>query len=185
MLKSEAGGVVHFSGGAFSKSISDNINFYAPPDAAMNGDLTITEYGVLDGEVTTDASGNITAWILEYTLRDFNGQVWVGPNRPADFMVGAPENVKIKISFLSLATLNTIPPNNVLLDRAPINNAFSFTSYDVALIDAGQARNEYFATDAGNLTRIAEVPEPHTLALFLAALLVLLPKSNLLRRRRK
>jgi hypothetical protein len=190
LLGAAQGGVLHYSGIGLPLGIVDDINAYAL-GPAVDGVLNINNYSALNGSVTTDAAGNISAWRLTYTLYDNLGEnpgdpgfVWVGPGpKPADFPDASPGQVGMQILLSSDPTDTTIfgvnAFNGATLDPSEDKG---FTTYDDAFLNPGALQIHFFTEQSGEFV-IQQAPTPGTLALVLAGVFVCF--SNQVSRRQR
>jgi hypothetical protein len=126
----------------------------------------------VDGQVTTDASGNISTWTLDYTL--YGGDSGTVLTIDKSTNLPTPPNVfpfsqkEASASISSNAAAPVTFSNVVALNGEPHTGDFTFTGADTAFIDQGSVQFRYYTQEAG--TFLPVVPEPETWAMMLVGL---------------
>jgi hypothetical protein len=153
--------------------ITSDINTYAAGSVG-NVDL-YHRYSALDGQVTTDASGNISAWNLQFTLYDDGngGGIRIdkdtNPPTPKDEngnSFGFQPDALLHISSDS-ASFQQIQ-NVVSLNGTSHSGSYSFDGADWIQENPGGSQHFRYYTDQPG--SIVLVPEPETWAMMIAGL---------------
>jgi hypothetical protein len=164
------GGVLSYSSPSVASfGVSSDITPYLVGEDALT--VRVFRYSTLEGSLTTDALGNITAWDVQFLLYELSGGsafLWKGPSPPpSDFPA-------LSISSLDMATfLNSASTafniNVGVLDGVVGDTTLSATVFDRVFGDPGPVQLTRFTTAAGtwssNATNNVPVPLSATLLL--------------------
>lgn len=143
--------------------ITSDLNQYHPFGSSL-----YDRYSTLDGDVTTDASGKISAWDLTFTLLKANGGAPFGiSTNPPGFVGDPPSQVSAYLHINSNPNSHTTIHNVSSINevsQAPGTN-YSFNGKDTAFLDSafpGVGQYRFYTT--------SPIPEPSTWALMIAGL---------------
>jgi len=142
-------------------SITSDLNQYHPTPGATS----YIRYSTLDGDITTDASGKISTWDLNFALLKAPGGAPFGINtgtNPPTFIGDSPSQQAAYLHLTSDPNADVFHIYNVsLLNGMPqAPQTYTFSGKDTAFVDSrGQF---HFYT--------SPVPEPSTWALMIAGL---------------
>jgi hypothetical protein len=167
-LGSTKGGLDAYNAASFI-AITSDINQYVFGSAG--GNILIQRYSALDGNVTTDANGNISAWILQFKLFDnpFSGGGFIidTVNKTIDSQPGIIDAVlDISSNPASSATISNIVALNGVADT----NNYIFNGADTLFDDPGSFQERYYTTQPGSFVPVNPVPEPSVLGLLIISL---------------
>ena len=173
LLGATKGGLEAYWAGGSIVPISNDINQYAAGSSADA--VKYDHYSALDGQVTTDASGNISAWALNYTLYGGDSSTFLTVDKSTN--LPTPPNVfpfsqqDATVSISSNPASPVTFSNVVALNGEPHTGDFSFNGADTAFVDQGSVQFRYYTQEAG--TFLPVVPEPETWAMMLVGLSLL------------
>ncbi|PTR13634.1 putative secreted protein with PEP-CTERM sorting signal [Nitrosospira sp. Nsp2] len=176
LLGATKGGVEGYWAGGSIVPISNDINNYVAGSSADA--VKYDHYSAVDGQVTTDASGQISAWTLNYTLYGGDSSTFLTVDKstnlptPPNVFPFSQEDATVSISSNPASSVSL--PNVVTFDGQPYSGSFTFNGADTAFIDQGSVQFRYYTQEAGTfLPVLPAVPEPETWAMMLAGLSLL------------
>jgi len=173
LLGQTKGGVDGYSAGVSIYPITSDINQYLA--GSFIDTVTYDHYSAVDGQVTTDASGKISAWSLDYTLYGGDGSTFLTVDKstnlptPPNFFPFSQQDATLSISSNPASSVSL--PNVVTLNGQPHSGSFTFNGADTAFVDQGSVQFRYYTQEAG--TFLSPVPEPETWAMMLIGLSLL------------
>jgi hypothetical protein len=178
-LEATQGGLTGYSTDILTSTnyrITNNIDAYLAGSAGDTFDYY--RYSALDGQVTTDASGNISAWDLQFTLYDDGDGTGIRIDKTTNEFTnwsgggfGFQPDAILNISS-SPASSQSID-NVVELDEAPYSgpDPYTFSGSDWSQANPGGEQHfRYYTAEPGS---IVLVPEPETWAMMLVGLSLL------------
>ncbi|SFN66263.1 PEP-CTERM protein-sorting domain-containing protein [Nitrosospira briensis] len=150
--------------------ITSDINAYLSGSAGTVS--SYDRYSSLDGEVTTDATGNISEWNLNFTLYDDGsggGFMLDHATNPPTIINGLPSSVDGLLSISSNPALPLTVSNVVSINDVPQDPpvSFDFNGADTAFVDPGLGQYRYYTEGPGSMVL---VPEPESWAMIMAGL---------------
>jgi hypothetical protein len=125
-------------------------------------------YSALNGQVTTDGSGHISAWNLNFILYDdgHGGGIRLDQStNPPTILNGFPFDQDALLSISSNPASPKSFTNVISLNGVPNTNDFNFNGADMAFEDRGNVRFTYYTQQPGSI-----VPEPESWAMMMAGL---------------
>jgi hypothetical protein len=177
----DAGGVLGFSTGGFaSPGMTSNLNAYVVGSSPNT--VRINRYATLDGTLTTDAIGNVSAWDLRYVLREISGgsgEIWTGPGpQPANFPTLSLSNTDMFTNLSSASRLLNI--NVFVLDGVQATATLNATVFDEGFGDPGPIQLHRFNTARGvwSAPDTPGLPVPGAIWLSLVGFGVLLSRTS-------
>ncbi len=167
VFPSPSGNVVAYETGLLSSlPITSDIMEYST-GSAVDGVLNILALSSLQGSVTTDTLGNISAWDLAFRLTTDvgDGFVWVGPgSKPPGFPDASFGLLDQQILISSDSPFSTtLMPD--ILNGAPTSDPFTFDSADTAFFDPGPSQINLHTSQPGSFAETV-IPVPAALPLF-------------------
>ncbi len=153
--------------------ISNDINNYVAGSSVDT--VKYDHYSAVDGQVTTDTNGKISAWTLGYTLYGGDSSTFLTVDKSTN--LPTPPNVfpfsqqDATVSISSNPASPVTLSNVVALNGEPHTGNFSFNGSDTAFVDQGSVQFRYYTQEAG--TFVSAVPEPETWAMMLIGLSLL------------
>lgn len=165
LLAPAKGGVQGYSADAgYIVPITSDIKQYL---AGTAGNIsTYNHYSTVDGQITTDASGSISAWNLSFVLQGGNDVLGLdNSTSPPTLLNGFPTfHQQAVLNISSNPASPMIFSNVVALNGLPHTDDFPFNGADTAFVDQGGVQFRYYSQVTGT------VPEPETWAMMLAGL---------------
>ena len=173
LLGPTKGGLEGYWAGGSMVPISNDINNYVAGSSVDT--VKYDHYSAVDGQVTTDANGKISAWTLGYTLYGGDSSTFLTVDKSTN--LPTPPNVfpfsqqDATVSISSNPASPVTLSNVVALNGEPHTGNFSFNGSDTAFVDQGSVQFRYYTQEAG--TFVSAVPEPETWAMMLIGLSLL------------
>ena len=139
---------------------------------SAGNDTQYIRYSAVDGHVTTDANGSISAWKVDFTLYDDgNGggiTLHKEDTQPPTIVGGFPF---AQDSMLSISS-DPIGPMTITGDKflngKPYSPNFNFNATDMAFEDRGSLLFKFYTEQPGSFT--STIPEPETWAMMMVGL---------------
>jgi hypothetical protein len=161
------GDLQSYSAGISIYPITSDINTYL---TGSDGGTVFnySRYSAVDGQVTTDASGHISAWNLNFLLYDDGNGGGISLDQstnPPTILNGFPFDIDAVLSISSNPASPVTFTNVIALNGVANTNDFHFNGADMAFVDQGNARFNYYMT--------SPVPEPETWGMLIAGLGIL------------
>ncbi len=128
--------------------------------------IILTRYSSVEGEVTTDANGKISAWNLLFSLYDNPGGGYE-LDTSANTLTGSGFNVDAQL-YISSSAPRPETLYLIALNEASTSTPYTFNSADTSFADPGGAQIRYYSSQPGSWT--SPVPVPAAVWLFGSAL---------------
>jgi hypothetical protein len=173
LLGPTKGGLDGYWAGGSIVPISNDINQYVAGSSVDT--VKYDHYSAVDGQVTTDASGKISAWTLDYTLYGGDSSTFLTIDKstnlptPPNVFPFSQEDATVSISSNPASPVTF--SNVVALNGEPHTGDLTFNGADTAFVDQGSVQFRYYTQEAG--TFLPVVPEPETWAMMLIGLSLL------------
>jgi hypothetical protein len=178
-VTSGAGGVTAFSASGYPvgapATITSNLTtFFSGPNV-----VSVNNISTVSGSLTTDATGQITAWDLDFiTYRVSNAGnsnvIWTGPaaDKPLNFPSLSTSSQLMGV-YINSVSFNLATNGLTAVDGNTAINAITATVFDQAFLDAGQLQANRYSRALGTWSsnQVVPVPLPSGLALVLAGAL--------------